>query len=131
LVVDENEQGRLDYDEDNTRLEKAISIYCEVAHIQYLEQVHCENHEGEDLLLDDATTFKLSVVHKGQVVLFYPILDGKEYCDKHPDQGVSPTEGKPESEYDNGMALKVPKIIGEVVNEGLLLKLFLLPTLEA
>ena len=131
MVVDENEQGRLDYDEDDPRLEKAISIYCEVAHIQNLEQVHCEKHEGEDLLLDDATTFKLSVVYEGQVVLLYPILDGKENCDKHPDQWVSPTECEPKSEYDNCMALKVPKIISEVVNELLLLKLLLLPTLEA
>jgi hypothetical protein len=41
------------------------------------------------LLLDDTPALELSVIGKGKVVLFYPVLDGEEGCDEDADKGVS------------------------------------------
>jgi hypothetical protein len=61
----------------------------EVTNVEQLKEVDCKEHEGKHLLLDDTPALELSVIGKGKVVLFYPVLDGEEGCDEDADKGVS------------------------------------------
>ena len=80
--------------EYHASFEEGVLINREVAHVQDLKEVHGEDHEGKNLLLDHTPTFELSVINECEVVLFYPVLESEEKSDKEADQRVRPTESE-------------------------------------
>ena len=93
----------MNYDEQKTSSEIIISIDREVAHVKDLEEVNHKHHQGEHLLLNDATTFEFSIVYERQVILLYPIFESEEEADEETDKRVCSTKDDSQSKNDDCM----------------------------
>jgi len=82
-----------------------------------LKEINYQNHQWEHLLFNDSASLEFSVVDKGQVIFFYPILDSEEETYEKADKRIGTTKNDPQGEYYNCMRLKIPQIICKIIDK--------------
>ena len=67
------------------------------------------------MLFNYSASLKLSVIDKGQVIFFNPILDREEDAYEKPNKRISTTKDEAQREYDNCMRLEITQVIGKII----------------
>jgi hypothetical protein len=82
-----------------------------------LKEINYQNHQWEHLLFNDSASLEFSVVDKGQVIFFNPILYSEEETYEKADKRIGTTKNDPKGEYYDCMRLKIPQIICKIIDK--------------